>query len=161
MNKSVSHLSPALCRLSFFGCLSAQAAVSLRVEMYLSLALPAHSVLSQLTFKSLDSTGFTNSWNSAFLVFKAKCFEISLPHVSCLVGGPISLPICCTVPPLLWAASLYLCDLLNLANAAPSLCLIVGFMNHSSGLLSWIWIVSSCKCRIYYLVLKRNELSNF
>ena len=93
MNKSVSHLPPAWLNCHFLCCPSMQAAVSLRMVTQLSIALPICPVLNQLTFKTqvLSLTGFTNSQNSSFLVYKAKQGDLSflceLPDVRAHVSA--------------------------------------------------------------------------
>lgn len=66
------------CANCGFYIASPWAAVSLRVEIRLSLALLAQSVLSQLIFKTTGSKShcYTNSWNAAPLVFKARRYRI-------------------------------------------------------------------------------------
>ena len=72
---------------------------------------------------------------------------IGLPIASSLVWEPMSLPSLHTAPSLLWTASLHISDLPNLSHEA-SLCLVVDFVPpvFGSGVLTWMWMISSCEC---------------
>lgn len=115
VNRSVSCLSLALCKLPFLCCLSVQAAVSLRAASKLSLTLPTPQVLMQQPFKS-------SRLQVPPLVFKATCYGyLSSP---CELHGPrahFSALSMHTAPTLLHAASLCLSDLPNHSAAASSL----------------------------------------
>ena len=99
----------------------------------LSLALPAHPVLSQLTSKSsrfqvplvLLTHGIQPLW---FL--KPNAIGISLPHVNPLYKGSFLCPLyaCMQALSLLQAASLNLSDLPNLSDAPSSQYLVVKFV---------------------------------
>lgn len=103
MNRSLSHLPVALCKLLFLCCLSVQAAMSLRVAPSYHLCFNLSSTESADLFKTASSK---SHWFYKLMEFSCSGFEkpkvlgIRLPHVNSLVKVPISLPsLCVQLPP--------------------------------------------------------------
>lgn len=136
-----------------------QVTASLRAVTQLSLAFPASPVLSHLTFKNLGpkSCGlYTLNGTQPFWFPKSNVIGISLfsPSPQCEFPGTktVSLTYLCVLLPPSCRKLPSHSDLPNLSDAASSLHLVVVFVlplfNSLSGLLTWMWMISSCKCGI-------------